>query len=283
MQHSPQPVLEGDLRLPPQQLPGPCDVRLAHLRVVDRQRLEHDLARRAGGLDHLLRELEQRVLGWIADVDRQVLAAFGKQHQTPDEIVHVTEASRLRAIAKHRQRLVCVRLAHERRNCAAVVRPHPRSVGVEDAHDARVHALLAVVRHRQRLRVPLRLVVDAARADRVDVAPVRLRLRVHLRVAVDLARGGEQEACALPLREPERVVRAVRADLERVQRHAQVVDRARERGEVVDEVDGLGDLDVLGDVVVEERERVAPKVLDVRERARDEVVDADHAVAAIDQ
>ena len=91
---------------------------------------------------------------------------------------------------------------------------------------ARVDALLAVVGHRQRLGVALGLVVDAARADRVDVAPVGLGLRVHLRVAVDLAGRGEQEARALALRQAERVVRAVGADLERVQRQPQVVDRA---------------------------------------------------------
>ena len=65
--------------------------------------------------------------------------------------------------------------------------------GVEDAHDRGVHALLAQVRHRERLGVALRLVVDAAQADRVHVAPVRLRLRVDERVAVDLAGGGEQK------------------------------------------------------------------------------------------
>src|SRR5262249_21750411 len=59
-------------------------------------------------------------------------------------------------------------------------------------------------------------------------------------------------------------------------------DRARERGKVEDEVDGLGELDVLGDVVVQELE-VAPEVLDVHERARDEVVDADHAMPALDK
>ena len=145
---------------------------------------------------------------------------------------------------------------------------HARAVGVEDPDDRRVHALLVVVRHRQRLGVALRLVVDAARADRVDVAPVGLGLRVHLRVAVDLARRGEQEPRALELREAERVVRAVRADLQRVQRHAHVVDRARERGEVVDEVDGLVDLELLGHVVVQEEELVAAQVVDVPQRAR---------------
>jgi hypothetical protein len=103
---------------------------------------------------------------------------------------------------------------------------------------------------------------------------------VLLRVAVDLARRGEQEARPLELREAEHVVRAVRADLQRVQRHPQVVDRARERGEVVDEVDGLVDLEMLGQVVVAEDEVVAPDVRDVAQRARHEVVHADDAMAA---
>ena len=169
------------------------------------------------------------------------------------------------------------------RDRATVVRPHARAVGVEDPDDRRVDALLAVVRHRQRLGVALRLVVDAARADRVDVAPVGLRLRVHLRIAVDLARRGEQEPRALHLGEAERVVRAVRADLERLQRQAQVVDRARRAREVVDEVDRLRDLDVLRQVVRQEDERVAAEMLDVGERARLEVVDADHPVAPAEQ
>ena len=43
------------------------------------------------------------------------------------------------------------------------------------------------------------------------------------------------------LRQPKRVMRAVGADLERVQRQPQVVDRRRRRGEVVNEVDRLVD------------------------------------------
>ena len=42
---------------------------------------------------------------------------------------------------------------------ASVVRTHPRAARVEDAGDAGIGALLAPVGHRQRLRVPLRLVV----------------------------------------------------------------------------------------------------------------------------
>ena len=163
------------------------------------------------------------------------------------------------------------------------LRSHPWAVGVEDPHDRRVDALLPVVGHRERLGVPLRLVVYAAGPDRVHMPPVALRLRVHLRVAVDLARRREQEAGALELGETERVVRAVRADLERVQRQPHVVDRACQRGEVVDEVDRLLDLDVERDVVVAEVEGLVAQVLDVRQRARLEVVDADHAVPALQQ
>ena len=171
-----------------------------------------------------------------------------------DQVVDVAEAARLAAVAEDGQRLVLERLAQEGRDRAAVVRAHPRAVGVEDPHDAGVDALLAVVGHRQRLGVALRLVVDAARADRVDVAPVGLRLGVDLRVAVDLGGGGEQEAGALELRQAEHVVGAVGADLERVQRQAQVVDRAGRRGEVVDEVDRLVDVERLGQVVLQEGE-----------------------------
>ncbi len=71
------------------------------------------------------------------------------------------------------------------------------------------------------------------------------------------------------------MVRAVGARLQRVEREAQVVDRARERGEVVDEVERLVDDDRLADIVVEEDECVVAEMCDVRERARLEVVEAD--------
>ncbi len=177
----------------------------------------------------------------------------------------------------------CERLAQEGRDRAAVVRAHARAVGVEDADDRGVDALLAVVGHRQRLGVALGLVVDAARADRVDVAPVGLRLRVDLRVAVDLGGRGGEEAGAVVLGQAERVVRAVGADLERVQRQPQVVDRARRGGEVVDEVDRLVDEERLDDVPVQERELGHADVLDVEERAGLDVVDADHSVPASEE
>jgi hypothetical protein len=104
------------------------------------------------------------------------------------------------------------------------------------------------------------------------------------RVAVDLAGRGDQEAGALGLGQAEGVMGSVGADLEGVQRQAQIVDRRGRRGEVVDEVDRL--IDVVGlddvDADVEEALGVAD-VLDVGQRAGLEVVDADHAVPARQQ
>src|SRR6187431_2903279 len=75
-QHAPEPVLERDLRFPAEQLPCTGDVGLANLGVVDRQRLEHDLAARAGDHEHGLRQLEDGELPRVADVDGEVLAAL---------------------------------------------------------------------------------------------------------------------------------------------------------------------------------------------------------------
>ena len=78
------------------------------------------------------------------------------------------------------------------------------------------------------------------------------------------------------------MVRAVRAGLQRVQRKPHVVDRARERREVVHEVERLVDRDRIADVVIDEREPVT-EVLDVRQRPRLEVVEADDAVASLEE
>ena len=208
----------------------------------------------------------------------KMLARLDEQDQPADEVVDVTEAPRLGAAAEHRQRLLLERLADEGGDRATVVGSHAWAVRVEDPHDRRVHTLLPVVGHRQRLGIALRFVVDAARADRVDVTPVGLRLGVHLRVAIDLAGRREEEASSLHLGEAKRIVGAVGPDLERLQRQAQVVDGTRRAREVIDEIDGLRDLDVLRQIVWHEDERVSPEVLDVGERARLEVVDADHTV-----
>src|ERR687896_355916 len=62
-----EPVVERDVRLPAQNLLRARDVGLPDLRIVDRQRLEDDLAAAAPDLEHLLGQLEQRELLRVAD------------------------------------------------------------------------------------------------------------------------------------------------------------------------------------------------------------------------
>src|SRR5205823_9045128 len=70
-QHPSQAFFELDLRLPAQELLRTRYVRLAHLRVVDRQRLVDDLALGAGDPENGVGELVQRELARIPEVDRQ--------------------------------------------------------------------------------------------------------------------------------------------------------------------------------------------------------------------
>src|SRR5690349_13819214 len=87
-----EPFLERDLGRPAEQLLGARDVRLALHGVVDPQGLEDDLARRAGDPLDDLRQLEQRPLVGVAEVDRQVLAALREEDDSPDQVVDVAEA-----------------------------------------------------------------------------------------------------------------------------------------------------------------------------------------------
>src|SRR6266511_533932 len=119
-----QALLEGNGGLPAEKLLRARDVRPPDLRIVLRQGLEDDLTRRARNLDDRLRELEQRELAGVPEVDGEMLSARGEQVEAPHEVVDVAEAPRLRAVAEDRERLVRVRLAYEGRDGPAVVRPH---------------------------------------------------------------------------------------------------------------------------------------------------------------
>src|SRR4030065_2751483 len=97
----------------------------------------------------------------------------------------------------YRDRLAVEGLLEEPRHGPAVSPAHPWTVRVEEPRDLDRDAVGPVVGHGLGLRVPFGLVVHAAGADGVDVAPVALGLGMDLRVAVDLGGRGEHEAGAL--------------------------------------------------------------------------------------
>ena len=104
---------------------------------------------------------------------------------------------------------------------------------------------------------------------------------MDLRFAVDLTGGGEHETRAVRLRQSERVDGTDAIDLQRLDRIAQVVSRARRRCEVQDHVDSAFDVERLRDIPPKESE--ASVSFEVGEVARDsgeKVVNPDDLPAA---
>ena len=208
----------------------------------------------------------------------------GQLHDPLDQIRHVTEASRLFPVAVDGERLPLQRLDDEVRDDAPVVGTHPRTIGVEDADDPRIHAVTTAEGGGHGFGEPLRLVVDAARTQGVDVAGVVLGLGMDERIAVHLRGAGQHETCVLQARQVESVARAGGARVERLDRHLQVIGRRRGRRQVKDRVDAAVDGDRPRHVVLPEleaRSRKEPR--DVRAPARREVVQADHGPAVRQQ
>src|ERR1700722_4245851 len=197
-----------------------------------------------------------------------------------DQIADVADGPGLAAVAGHGNRLTAQRLADERGDGPAVVRPHPRAVGVEDAHDLCIDLVTLAVGHGQRLGEAFRLVVDTARADRVHVAPVVLALWVDQRIAVYLGGRGEQEARALLPGQAQRVDGPDRADLQRLYGQLEVVDRARGGGEVEHRVHLAAYVEILGHVVAHQPERgVLDQVRHVSRGTGAEVIQAYYRAA----
>ncbi len=193
-----QAVRHGDARLPAQLAPRARDVGLADRgsstgsgAVTIGDGLAGQVADRLGHPQH-------RPLLGVAEVHR--LVQLGAQQATQARRRGRSTKQNERVwlpVAVHRERLPAQRLEQEVRDRAAVVEPHARAERVEDPRDLRVDAVHPVVGHRHRLGEALGLVVDAARADRIHVAPVALRLRMHERIAVHLGGRGQEEPRAL--------------------------------------------------------------------------------------
>jgi len=196
-----------------------------------------------------------------------VVLAVHERHQPAHQVRHVLKGARLRAVAVHRQRLATQRLHDEVGYHAPIVRVHARPEGVEDAHDADGHAVLARVAVAERLAKPLALVVARPRAHRVHVSPIVLRLRVVLRVAVHLGGGREQQARPVALGELQHVSCAFAIRLNRAHHIALIQRRRCGAGQMVNHV--ARQADGLRYVVLEEGEGGVPQpVLDVADGPR---------------
>ena len=136
--------------------------------------------------------------------------------------------------------------------------------------------------HHQCFRHPFALVVAAADADRVDVAPVVFGLGVNLGVAVNLRGGGLQDASLDPFGHSQHVDRAHHAGLDGLDRVVLVMHRRGGAGQVIDAVHLQQDR--LDDVMADQLEAVVVhQVDDVVLAAGEEIVQADHVVTLTEQ
>ena len=159
---------------------------------------------------------------------------------------------------------------------------HARPVGVEDPRDLDLQPVLAEIVEEQRLGAALALVVAGTRADRVDVAPVLLGLRVYRGIAVDLGGRRLQDRDPQPLGEAEHVDRAEDAGLGGLHRIVCIVLGRGRAGEIVD----LVDLDIERErhVMTHQLEvRIGQQMRDVVPGAGEEIVDAQHVMALVEQ
>ena len=131
--------------------------------------------------------------------------------------------------------------------------------------------MIAMIRHGDRLGETLRFIVNTARPDRVDVAPVIFFLRMLERIAVHLGGRCQNERSFFVLGQSEGVVRAERAHLESGDREFQIINRTGRRCEVKNVVDlFFGQKNEIRDVVFDELELlVAGEMSNVRGVAGD--------------
>jgi hypothetical protein len=142
--------------------------------------------------------------------------------------------------------------------------------------------MLAPVVEEQRFSAALALVVAGARPDRIDPTPVFFGLRMHLGVAIDLGRGRLQDLGPDAFGQAEHVDGAVHRGLRRLHRIELVVNRTRRAGHVVDFVDLHVERE--GHVVAHELEiAIVDQVTNVHPRPGEEIVEADHLVALLEQ
>ena len=253
---------------------------MAHLRVVHWQWLVIDRGLGSRDANDFVRELFYRHLPWITQINRLVEIAHRESENSVDEIRHITERAGLRAVAKNAQRLTAQSLPDKCRHDAAVAQTHPRAISVEDSHDPGVYAMVAVICHRDCFRESFRLVVNAARPDRVHIAPIIFLLRMLERIAIHLRCGSENECGVFVLGQTQRVVRAERADFECRDREFQIINGTGRRGEVKNIINlWFRQKNEIGDVVFHEAEIfVSDKMSNVCRVAGHQIIDGNDPV-----
>jgi len=82
---------------------------------------------------------------------------------------------------------------------------HAGSIGVEDAGDLDLDAMLAVIIEKESLRTTLPLIVTGPRTYRIYVPSIRFRLRMDVRITVNFRGGSLKDWDSQAFRQPQHV------------------------------------------------------------------------------
>src|ERR1700733_762994 len=196
-----------------------------------------------------------------------------------DFVADVAEAASLAAVAVDGEVFAAQSLLHEIRHHAAVIQLQAGSVRVEDAHDARIDLVIAVIGHGYGLGEALGFVVDGTRADRIHVAPIGFFLGMFQRIAVALGGGRDEILRVVFERDVEGVKSSEGSDFQSGNSVDGVIHRAGGAGEVENEVD-FADIERFADVLFYKLEaRIMLEMIQIRAAAGEEVVDYNHTPA----
>src|SRR5262249_34998158 len=138
----------------------------------------------------------------IVETDRFCRRRLEEPDDTANQVTYVAKGPGLRAIAINSKGKSAECLDDKIGDDPAVIRPHSPAIGIEYSDNPRVEPVEPVVGHRHRFSKSLSLIINAPRANGVDISPILLGLRVLLRVAVYLGCRCEQEPSPLFLGQP---------------------------------------------------------------------------------
>ena len=218
----------------------------------------------------------------ITQVDGPDGIAIHQADQAIDQIVDITKETALAAVPIEGDRLTAQGLHDEITHHTAIVGQHAWTVGVEDASDADLAAVHALVIEAKGFSDAFALVVTGANADRIHTSAITLGLGMHVWIAIDLTGGGEQQAGLYAAGQAQHVVRAKETGFGGFDRTGLVVNWRSRAGEVTDAIDF--ELDRFGDVVADElKAGVIPPLAHVGLAAGEGVVETKHLLTGLHQ
>ena len=159
---------------------------------------------------------------------------------------------------------------------------HARTIGVEDARDLDLHAVLAVIIEEKRLGTALAFIIAAAQADRVHIAPIGFGLGMLRGIAIDFAGGSLQDRNLDALGQAEHVDGAHDRNLGGLHRIMLIMNGRGRTGQIVNGIDLHEKRKA--DIVTHELEtRMVVQMGNIGFGTGEQIVHAQHFVARFDQ